>query len=324
MGIDRVAVLCPYPATDMELSAIEALRDAGIERISLHHDPASIETASVERILLVGPMCSYVRLVRGLPPDIPLRVWNTEQVPSYPYPYRILRRLAITRFKFEELTSITRLPMGRFRMVGEMLYLAHHSKDVRLSTYSVTNAQFFRALGIDAQTVPPGYCPTLGEDLGRGHDDRDIDVLFLGSTKGSRRAKDIAHLQTQFAKHQLKFEVYDGGHLGKPAIFGKHRTDVLNRCKVFLSIGRREADDHIFRMFLAGSNRAAVVTAQTIPDATWPFERDVHFEMAHIDGLVSLVQILAGDAERLQQMRDSLHFKVHSMPMHHQVLTVIQ
>ena len=321
--VRKVAYVAPDRLSDLELSIVTALQEIGIQT-DLHIGSVDKKKyTSADTGLIVGPMKSHVRLIDQIPPNIPIKVWNTEQFPHYHLPNQLLKCGASLRFYLEKWIKKGHIPGGRLRMAGEMCMLSQRVNDFAMATYSLKNAQRFRMIEIPACPIPPGYFPNLGYDKKLDYQQRDIDVIFLGSTN-NRRGKIIRSYRQQFADMGIRFEIYDGGNIGHPNVFGAERTELLNRSKVLLSLGRDRNDDHIFRLFLAGANNAAVVAENASVDCTLPFRCGTHFQMDRVNDIPQLVKSMLDRPHDVTQLAHNLQMTVMTMPLQQQINQLLQ
>jgi hypothetical protein len=141
-----------------------------------------------------------------------------------------------------------------------------------------------------------GYHPNFGERL--SSQSRDIDVVFLGSTRDKRRKALIAELHEQLARRNIHLVIKDGsrqhGH-----VFGRERTLLLNRAKIMLSIMRQPWDDPVFRMLLAAPNGAMLLSENLLPTSMGPFLPGVHLAMTDLSNMADSIEYyLSHDQER--------------------------
>jgi hypothetical protein len=256
-------------------------------------------------IVTYGPMHSLipsiVALRQSIRRPVPTFVWFTEQVPRLGMPDLALRVAARTRFLVEE--RLTTLPAfhvavasnqigrmlsraGRLRALGEMLILRQHGMLRLIGALSETNAQFLRRHGLPAQQIPVGYHPLFGERLAVS---RDIDVVFLGSTRDRRRRHLIDTLEEQLVSKAVRVVVKDGSAT-RGGVFGKDRTLLLNRSKIMLNIMRQPWDDPVFRLLLAAPNGAMLLSEKLMPASTGLFRPNIHFAESDLADIVDMVR----------------------------------
>ncbi|HRN96455.1 MAG TPA: hypothetical protein PLD54_03340 [Candidatus Levybacteria bacterium] len=331
--ISSVALLSTRRIGEIEEGILSSLKETGVQTVDLVNSVDNLE--NYDRTVFPNPMYSNITLIEGIQTLVkpsPVRVWNSEQYPHYPLPKSGMKMLANARYQAERLLGKENIPGGRLRMLGEMFQLAESGIDFKLSVYSEVNRRFFEEMGIDAQRVPPGYFKELGHDLGIPMEQRTTDVVFLGSTKGNRREKIVRELQYEFSKRkvgekEICFEVYDIENLGHGLVYGNERTNILNNSKIMLSLARDPHDDHIFRHFLAGANRTALIAEKTSSDDTdaiKPFLEGEDLVMEDIVHIPDRVQNLLTDIDEINRLADNLHKMVMSLPTTDMVQEVIR
>ncbi|MBV9849098.1 MAG: glycosyltransferase [Armatimonadetes bacterium] len=250
-------------------------------------------------LLCYGPMRSIVRGVerlKAMPHVPPVIVWFTEQTPSPRWPAALLRPAAQARYALESrFAPQIGSKAGRLRALGELLALQQSGRLVRAFTFTETNRRALNRLGLPATVVPMGYGPMFGQDLGL---ERDVDVVFLGSARDSRRGPMLRRLERQLAACGVRFVIKDGsperGH-----VFGQERTRLLNRAKIMLNLMRQPWDDPVFRILLAAPNGAMLLSEALLPASRGPYRAGEHFAMAADGDVAGAVRhYLARDVER--------------------------
>jgi len=139
--------------------------------------------------------------------------------------------------------------------LGDILWL--HSRGLLdvLALSSTVYAAYLANLGIESLLVPRGYHPGWGETLNLR---RDVAVVWMGKVRGRRRRRAIPWLQGELTKRGQAMEVYDG--FAKPFVFGRERTEILNRTHFVLNIYERPWHELSIRHFVAAANGAVVLT----------------------------------------------------------------
>ena len=285
-------------------------------------------------LLMYGPMQSMERVItqlRGVSRVPPIVFWLTEQLPKPSLNLRMAKLLARGRFAYENYTnelskwsgwggSLQRLTdrAGRFRIVGELLEL-HRFSSLKLElvcTFSETNREFLSRLGLPVVHIPMGYHKSLGADLKLA---RDVDVVFLGSTRDSRRRELVTVLEKTMTSRKIRFVIKDGSK-ERGSVHGEDRMNLLNRSKIMLNIMRQPWDDLVYRELLAAPNRAMVVSESLIPTALGPFYPNAHFAMAELDQLVdTITHFLKHDEERHIITNSAYDFVTKEMTMENMV-----
>lgn len=233
-----------------------------------------------------------------------LLVWFTEQTPSHHWPKWFLEGMAHVTRRAAQLSfshpvrdvAMARswlLKGTRVRLLGEMCYL--HTRGILklMSVFTLSNKRFFDAFGLPTSVVPMGFDQRFGRFM---NIHRDIDVVFIGSTKDSRRSRIITDLKSKLDYVGINFVIKYGspkrGH-----VFGEQRVALLNRTKIMLNIMRQPWDDPVFRILLAAPN-GAFVLSEKVEDAG-PFVPTEHFAMTDLTNMVEAIRYyLDHNAER--------------------------
>lgn len=278
MPIQRCGLILPHPwVGEIDRAIAEGLAANGCHVHMLL--PAEIwDFAGCDILLTYGPMQPLQSTISRLKHSLhipPLVVWFTEQSPWPGWPDSLLRLAAQSRYSWQVLLSIpwlarllNRLPKitallirgGRLRALGEMLTL-HRAGFLRLiCVFTATNQDFLQRFSFPTALIPMGWAPPFGCPLSLT---RDIDVVFLGSTRDRRRKPIIAKLEKELSARGISFIVKDGSPR-RGFVFGQERAMLLNRTKIMLNIMRQPWDDPVFRLLLAAPN-GAMVLSETLP-----------------------------------------------------------
>jgi hypothetical protein len=254
-------------------------------------------------IISYGPMQSIVEIVLRLgtmdhvPPMV---MWYTEPPPSPNIPRILVHALARVRYSVEaafhsyravhQLLNhkplspvVTRL--GRFRALGELLAL-HQSGFLKLvCVFTYTSLDLLRSYALPVTEIPMGYHPTFGRRLDIA---RDIDVVFLGSTRDRRRQRLVSNLEVSLSKMGVSFVIKDGSPT-RGYVFGEERTVLLNRAKILINIMRQPWDDPVFRLLLAAPNGATFLSEEVRSSSTGPFRPGEHLITVCVDDLAEAI-----------------------------------
>jgi hypothetical protein len=263
----------------------------------------------LDYLVTYGPMQSMSWALRRLgaahrvPPVV---VWFTEQMPS-PSAHLLISKAAELRCASDRATcemKSNRLlakmtakavgKAGRLRSLGELLFLKRHKMLRMVGVFSQTNQRYLAASGLPSAVIPMGYHPSFGHDKGLT---RDIDVVFLGTTKDRRRKILIANIEERLLCRGIRIEIRDGSP-DRPAIFGDERSELLSRSKIMLNIMRQPWDDPVFRLLLAAPHGTLVLSEMLLPTSTGPFVPAQHFVMSKIEELDSRIATLLADEEK--------------------------
>lgn len=311
----HVTLLAPSRAGSDELHTtfIRALDDENIlHETNEFYDPSK----KTDRVVIIGPMDHYREQIRSLVGDVPpISFWFTEQVPDPSLPPSAVKLFSKVRYNFDRKPAWQSLPGNRWRRAGELTELKKTSADITVHTFSNTNTQFFKNLGMAAKTTPWGYYEELGK-LEKPQNEREIDVIFMGNLRNPR-GKIIQTLEEQLKSMGIHMEVHAPERGNE--IYGPERTNKLNAAKIMLAYPMRPWDDIHFRMLLAGANGVAVVSPLLNPASIGPFTQDQDFMMVNDTSLAPQIAKLLKDGDLRNNMAQSLHEKVIGMPQSQQV-----
>ena len=142
----------------------------------------------------------------------------------------------------------------------------------RVLVFTQRKTDFLRARGVDATYLPLGHHRVWGDTNAEDEAERDIDVLWLGATKG-RRGAILKPVRAALAKHgvtiQNSYDLFPGG------VWGEERNRLLRRAKIVLSVYRHPRDFSGMRISLAFASGALVVS-EPVADP-FPFTPGEHF-----------------------------------------------
>ena len=157
-----------------------------------------------------------------------------------------------------------------------------------LAVTSGERATFLAERGIDAVVAPFGYSPTEGRILDL---ERDIDVLLLGTMNVPHRRRVVRYLRG------AGVPVMTAGDYGDPSLWGESRTELVNRVKIMLSLGRFPGTLGGVRFLIAMACGALVVSEP--PYDPTPYVPGKHFVQASVEDMPSVIErYLADENER--------------------------
>lgn len=190
----------------------------------------------------------------------------------------------------------------RFRYYGDVHWLQRQGVLSLLITGSAWIGDFLRARGFDPCVPPPSYHPDWGEDLQL---ERDIPVVWLGKIATSRRRRLLNRVRADLAARGVEMLVIDG--VERPYIFGRERTELLNRTKIMLNLLREPWDNNAMRFTLATHNKVLVVTEPTLPHTAYQPGR--HIVASPVEQLADTIcYYLAHQEERSQIVEQAFRF----------------
>jgi hypothetical protein len=281
-------------------------------------------------LIALGPMHSMAWAIARLAAFgsvlPPLAVWFTEQVPAPWWPTAATRAAAEARYALERAVYQAGLGQrllrdglgraahvaGRLRAIGELLALRRSGVLRVVCAFTESTRRALAQHGLPSIVLPMGYHPTFGAPLAL---ERDIDVIFLGSTRDRRRGPLVEHLHDELTRRGISFVVRDGSR-GRGYAFGAERTELVNRSKIMLNLMRQPWDDAVFRMLLAAPNGAMLLSENIVPTGFGPFRPGEHFAMAPIGDLVrALEHFLVHREEREQIARAARQLTMSELTM---------
>lgn len=255
-------------------------------------------------LLLYGPMApigGLINQLKSIPNLPPVIFWYTEQMPDPRLPPWLALILARSRFHslwYDEFLlrnktpgSRARLPlpaMGRLRGVGEIIELHKLGLLKIVCTFSQTNARFLARFQLPVAEIPIGYHLFFGERLGL---ERDIDVVFLGTTRDARRQRWIPRLEQELGKYNIRFVIIDGSPK-RGYLFDHERTLLLNRTRIMLNVMRQPWDDALYRFLLAAANGVLLLSEPLHIESRGPLKPGVHFVESRLDEIVQRIILI--------------------------------
>lgn len=261
------------------------------------------EYAQFDHLLMYGPMAPIGNLIGqlkktgGVPGII---FWYTEQMPDPRLPAGWMLKLGRARFhsrswydeilvRFDQQHLAGRLPLpeaGRLRGLGEIDELNRLGFLSIVCAFSRTNSRILSRCGLPVVEIPIGSHPYFGEQLGL---ERDIDVVFLGTTRDARRRKWISRFEQELGKSGIRFVIKDGSAL-RGYSFDLERSLLLNRAKIMLNVMRQPWDDALHRFLLAAANGAMLLSEPLWPDSRGPLKPGVHFAECRLSEMAAAVR----------------------------------
>jgi len=178
----------------------------------------------------------------------------------------------------------------RLRVFGELRWLQSRGILGVLAVTSASRATYLRRRGFQPITVPLGYHPVYGTDLGLP---RDIDVCFLGSTDSKRRGLLLERVQRELRRYGTEVSV-------QTALYGDSRTRFLNRARIIVNILRVSHDSVGQRFLLAAANKTLAIS-EPIKDSE-PFRPGHHLVVTPIERLAETVQFYLSHEEERRQI----------------------
>lgn len=284
---------------------------------------------NTDYILLHGPaypIGSMVRRIKKTADAPPIIVWYSEPVPDPSTPVWLARTMSRMRYFAEAwyderlagwISSVSRKKLHapgfvRWRRIGELLALQATSRLKMVCTFSQSQADFLRSLGLPAAVVPFGYHPDFGRYLDLP---RDIDVLFLGTIGDTRRKRIFPALMLAFAEKNVHLRIIDGSH-SSGFYVGEDRTLLLNHTKILLNVVKQPWDNHIFRLLLASANGALLLSEPVWEKSRWKFIPGIHFVSSELGQMAETARFyLDNEPARLEIINRTQSDIVQEMSM---------
>lgn len=246
--------------------------------------------------------------------------WNTENIPDPGIPWPLMVTLALLRSRQEDLYSLqwpwlqkqlARPALAslmnralRFRYMGD--YLSAYRRgwlDLLFDTSEVF-AGFYQKHGLPAYYGSWGSISGWYDDL---HLERDIDVLWMGKRRTSRRSALIERVRGVVVNRGGKFLAFDG--VERPFTYGEERKHFLNRAKITLNILAAASHDNIlpFRFALAAANGSLVISEAELPHCP-NVKPGVHYIVSSYEDFPDRVlYYLEHEEERRAVVQEALH-----------------
>lgn len=244
--------------------------------------------------------------------------WNTEGIPDPRLPWLLVRSIGsqrssadlfLSRLRSDRLRTlvhrfalaILRARMLRFRYVGDLYYAYRKGWVHVLGDTSQIYAEMRSRHGLPTLFIPWGITAKWYADLEL---ERDIDVLWMGKKATRRRSVILHQLRDQLRNRGLK--VYMADNEENSFIFGRTRTELLNRSKITLNLTRTWYDDNFSRFILAAPNRSLIVSERLLPHCPY-FEPGTHYMAAPADALFNLILRCLEDEEGRSQIVENCY-----------------
>jgi hypothetical protein len=169
----------------------------------------------------------------------------------------------------------------RFRYLGDYLYAHRKGLMAMLFDCSRLYVDMEKSLGMTAHYIPWG---TLQSDYSMLNLNRDIDVLWMGKPRGSRRNDLVKLLREELAKYGKKMVVIDG--VEHPYVYGRERTELFNRSRITLNLlPAWDAYNYLFKFHLAAGNRSLLVSERFLDHAP-EYIDGYHYVASSVENLV--------------------------------------
>jgi hypothetical protein len=302
----------------------EAIRH---ELVELGHEVSGVmvgETipAGVDYVLTFGPFGEFLQVPRQLAQSSSgerpqLIHWSTEGMPDLRLPWAVLGVAAAGRSWVGRMAQssraavrgLARLPGVRwlnqrgmrYRFVGDYVYSQQQGWFQVFAEISEIYARRYRAKGLPAVVAPWGATPLWAANLNLP---RDIDVLWMGKRASRRRSERLDRVRAELRRHNIEMYVADG--VDRPFIFGKQRTEILNRAKITLNLIRTWHDDNFVRFAVTAPNRSMIVSEPLLPHCP-SYEPGRHYITATPETLAETIRYYIEHETERHQIAEAAH-----------------
>lgn len=301
---NRVTILHWYEnIDDLALTVAACLAELGYEPSIRHY---TTDCYAGDRFLFTyapwGRLQRVTTLLESMAPaERPFWIhWSTEDCPDLRLPKSLVRpfggalawldRLQDADGLVADLTQKAPLcwfnqHLCKFRYVGMYDYAVSRGLMGLLMEYSKVYADYYNAMGIPVRYVRWGL---LNEaHAPRTEDERDIDVLWIGTRRTRRRShlldKVIGELETQGKRTY----VVDG--VSRPPVYGEERAVLLGRAKITLNLLPTWYDSALaYRWPLVAASRSLLVSEESLPHAP-EYRPGEHYVASPVTTLVDTI-----------------------------------
>ncbi len=297
----RVTILYWYKdVDDLALTIAACLRGLGYEPLLRHYTTEDYDDARF--LFTYAPWGRLQRITTRLeamsPEERPFWIhWSTEDCPDLRLPKRAVRWLGGVLARIDRLQdqrgSIVNIPpmrwinqrFSKFRYVGMYDYATRQGLMGLLLEYSKVYTDYYAAMGIPVEYARWGVLDSAGNE--QLETERDIDVLWIGTRRTSRRSKLLDNVIGQLNALGRRTYVVDG--VSHPPVYGLERSRLLHRAKITLNLLPTWYDSALaYRWPLAASSRSLLVTEQSLPHAP-EYRPNEHYVSAPISSLVETI-----------------------------------
>ncbi len=304
---ERLDVLRPYRFRvlnrqmavhpDRVAPSTSVLRGLGFDVVQqadapLEPDPGEVVLVWGNAVWFPEAMRSLERTPAGRRPVVV--VWHVEPLPppgdsGLRWPLPTARELAKIALRDPRASDV-------YSNVRALDRLARHGLPDVLGVPTKERWAFLAQRGFHVFQGTTGYEPLDGRDLGL---ERDVDVLFLGSTNLRNRRTALRRLRRAGVRVDVR------GSYSDPSLWGEERTRLLNRAKMVLSISRFPGTFGSKRFAIAMACKALVVSDPVYDPE--PFVRDVHFVETSLGDMPDAIERYLGDEDARARIADRGH-----------------
>jgi hypothetical protein len=284
----------------------------------LHDEPIPSDADIVLTFAPHGKFLPIARRVAKRASPALLAHWNFEGFPNPRLPWTVIYTLSALRSRFDVKWLDGR--MNRFRYLGDYFYAYRRGWLQVLAVVSEMYERIYNAHGMPARFVPWGTSPRWYRTLNL---ERDIDVLWFGKRRNSRRSHWIDQVRQTIQARGYKMLIVDG--VQHPFIFGAQRTEILNRTKIVLNVkSLTHNSGFTFRFHMVAGNRALVVSENFLRHVP-RYQAGVHFVSVPPEQLAeTIVYYLEHESERAALAENAYQLVTNEMTLQHSVRALMQ
>lgn len=208
----------------------------------IYNQPVPSEIDIVFSFAPYGKFLVLANNISNLSSNRPMFIhWDTEMQVNPAIPVNLMFTIAKWRSLFGRILlsqyNLAKSPLRyldrfyRLQCLGDYSYAYEQGWLDILFEFSEYFTNYLNKIGIPAIFIPWGAHPDWYENLGVK---RDIDVLWMGSWRTRKRRNTFNQLKSKLEPLGVKFFIADNEV--HPFIYGKLRTELLNRSKITLNL----------------------------------------------------------------------------------------
>jgi glycosyltransferase involved in cell wall biosynthesis len=208
-------------------------------------------------------------------------------------------------------------PTSRFVMMQGYMWIKRYFSEGWLDyvfVSSLPGAKFLNSMNILAHFVPVGYHHGMGENQGMK---RDIDVVFIGSTKNCRREGLLKTVCQKLKLNGMSIVIADHD------CFGEQRTELLNRARISLNVVNHPWNLPGMR-FLMSMGCGTLVISEPLEDPT-PYKPGIHFVQTSVSDLPEAIKYyIENDDNREIIVRSASKFITEKLTLENSISQIMK
>lgn len=285
----------------------------------LHTAALPADSAAVLTFAPYGKFLPIARQVGAATPPPLFAHWNFEGFPNPNLPWFLLYNLSALRSRLDGARWLDGKG-NRLRYLGDYFSAYQRGWLNTLAVISKIYEQIYNQHGLPARFVPWGTAPRFYKTLNL---ERDIDVLWFGKRRTSRRAALIDNVRNELRARGYNMLIADG--IEHPFIFGAQRTEILNRAKIVLNVKTHAHNSGFpFRFHMVAGNRALVVSENFLTHVP-QYQAGIHFVSCAPEQLVEkIIYYLEHESERAALAENAYDLVTKEMTLQNSVRTLMQ